>query len=157
MNDKIKNEVLTVCDVKINYCPKVKPSERPVLKKSADIYKMLIDRCVFPPETIEYKEYFKIILFNQACKVLGISHISEGGTNQVLVDIKHIMQAAILSNATGMTLCHNHPSGNCNPSHQDDLITKKIKDACNIMDITVLDHIIISPENYYSYADEGRI
>jgi DNA repair protein RadC len=157
MNYKVKNEVLTVCEVKINYYPKVKPAERPVLKSSADIYKMLIDSRVFPPETIEYKEYFKVILFNQACKVLGISHISEGRTNQVAVDVKHIMQAAIRSNATGMTLCHNHPSGNCNPSRQDDLITKRIKDACTVMGISVLDHIIISPENYYSYADEGRI
>jgi DNA repair protein RadC len=157
MNYKVKSEVLTVCEVKINYFPKVKPSERPVLKSSADIYEMLVESRVFPPETIEYKEYFKVILFNQACKVLGISHISEGGTSHVPVDVKHIMQAAILSNATGMALCHNHPSGNCQPSHQDNSVTAKIKDACKVMDINLLDHIIISPENYYSYADEGRI
>jgi DNA repair protein RadC len=157
MNYKIKNEVLTVCEVKISYHPVVKSSERPVLKSSSDIYKMLVDNRVFPPETIEYKEYFKIILFNQACKMLGISHISEGGTSHVSVDVRHIMQAAILSHATGMVLCHNHPSGSCNPSCQDDLITKKIKDACKIMDINILDHLIISAENYYSYADEGRI
>jgi DNA repair protein RadC len=54
-------------------------------------------------------------------------------------------------------LCHNHPSGNCNPSSQDNSTTKKIKDACTIMDITVLDHLIITSENYYSYADEGKI
>jgi DNA repair protein RadC len=152
-----KKAALTVCDVKISYQPKVKAGERPVLRKSADIYKMLVDNRVFSPETIEYKEYFKVILFNSACGVLGISHISEGGTGHVPVDIKHVMQAAILSNATGMALCHNHPSGNCNPSYQDDSVTKKIREACRIMDITVLDHLIISPENYYSYADEGRI
>ena len=157
MNSELQNEILTVCDVKISYEPKVKASKRPQLKSSSDIYRMLIDYDVFPSDTIEYKEYFKVILFNSAFRVLGVSTVSEGSTSQVSVDVKHIMQAAILSNATGLALVHNHPSGNCKPSYQDDSLTKKIQEACKLMDILLLEHIIISAENYYSYADEGRV
>ena len=157
MKTELQNEILTVCDVKISYEPRIKASKRPVLKTSFGIYRMLIDNDVFPADTIEYKEYFKVILFNQANKVLGVSNISEGSTSQVSVDVKQIMQAAILSNASGLALAHNHPSGNCKPSYQDDSLTKKIQQACKLMDIMLLEHIIISSENYYSYADEGKI
>ena len=157
MKSELQNEILTVCDVKISYQPKVKSCKRPVMKTPSDIYRMLIDNEVFPSDTIEYKEYFKVILFNTANRVLGVTNISEGSTTQVSVDVKHIMQAAILSNATGLVLVHNHPSGNCKPSCSDDFITKNIKEACKLMNILLLDHLIICPENYYSYADEGKI
>ena len=90
-------------------------------------------------------------------RVLGVSHISEGGIDRINVDIRHIMQVAILSNATGIVLCHNHPSGNLRPSGNDDRATRQIKEACKIFDISLIDHLIISSENYYSYIDEGRL
>jgi DNA repair protein RadC len=157
MNTELQNEILTVSDVKISYQPKVKASQRPQLLSSYDIYRLLIDKDVFPSDTIQYKEYFKVILLNSANRVLGVTTISEGSTNQTAVDIKQIMQAAILSNSCYIIVCHNHPSSNCKPSHPDNMITKQIQDACKVMGITLLDHLIISPESYYSYADEEKI
>lgn len=68
------------------------------------------------------------------------------------------MQTALVSNATAIVLAHNHPSGNTRPSGQDDSLTRKIKSACELMDIRLLDHIIVTPyDSYYSYNDEGRL
>jgi DNA repair protein RadC len=75
----------------------------------------------------------------------------------ILLDVKLIMQAAILSNASGIILSHNHPSGNLRRSINDDSITTRLKNACKIFNIKLLDHLIISPYAYYSYADDGMI
>jgi DNA repair protein RadC len=157
MNYKTNNEIPTVCEVKINYSPKVKLSQRPDISCSKDIYRLLTENSVFDPATIEHREFFKVLLLNSANKLLGVTHLSEGSTSEVVVDVRHIMQAAILANATGIALCHNHPSGNLQPSAADDRITLKIKKACELMDISLTDHLVISSEKYYSYADEGRI
>jgi len=157
MNYEVNNKALTVCEVKINYQPTVKLCERPLLNSSRDIYKFLMESEVFDPLTIEYKEFFKIILLNNANRLLGISHLSEGGINQTAVDIRHIMQPAILSNAVALVICHNHPSGHLQPSKDDDRATEQIRAACNLFNIILIDHLIISSENYYSYADEGRL
>jgi DNA repair protein RadC len=157
MNCKMNDETLRVSEVKITYSPKVKPSERPLLNSSSGIYKLLVENEVFDPLTIEYREFFKVLLLNSANRLLGITHLSEGCIDQTIVDIRHIMQAAILANATGIVLCHNHPSGNLQPSLSDDRMTEKVREACNIFSIRLTDHLIISSENYYSYADEGRL
>jgi DNA repair protein RadC len=151
------NKLLNVCEVKMSYQPKVKPSERPVIGNSMDIYRILMDYRVFDPETIEYKEYFKVLLLNTGNKLLGVLHISEGSIKETTVDLHHIMQGAILANSRKMILCHNHPSGNCAPGRADDLVTRKIKTACELFDIQIIDHVIVSPCSYYSYADESHI
>jgi DNA repair protein RadC len=157
MNCKIDSEVPAVCEVKISYRPKVKPSERPCLMSSADIFKFLKENGVFHPDTIELRESFKVMLLNSANRLLGIAHLSEGGVSRTEVDMRHVMQAAILANAAGIVLCHNHPSGNVQPGTADDRMTERVKAASEIFDIRVLDHIVLSSEGYYSYADEGRI
>ena len=157
MNGKVNNPIPTVCEVKISYRPTVKPNERPVLRSSQDIYRLLTDSQVFSPDAIEHREFFKALLLNSANRMLGVMHLSEGGTDSTVVDISHIMQGAILANTKALVLCHNHPSGNCNPSAQDDIITNQVKQACTLFSIRILDHLIISPYAYYSYADEGRI
>jgi len=149
-------DILAISEVKLSYKPKVKASERPVIKCSRDIYKLLINS-VFDTETIEHREYLKVVLSNRAGKVLGVHAVSMGGTSETSADLKIILQGAILANATGMILCHNHPSGNLSPSAQDDLLTQRLQKAAKLMDISLLDHLIISAEGYYSYADEGRI
>jgi DNA repair protein RadC len=156
-DDKAGCAVLTVSEVKISYRPKVRPSERPKITCSKDIYILLTENGVFDPEAIEHREFFKLLLLNNAGRLLGITHLSEGGTNEVIVDIRHIMQAAILANATGIVLCHNHPSGNLKPSVADDKMTEKVKAACAIFGISLTDHLVLSSESYYSYADEGSI
>lgn len=145
-----------VCDVKLTYNTKVKSSERAVVKDSNSAYSLLIGH-VYDPETIQHREYMKLILLNRAHKVLGIAHISEGGLDSTSADIRIIMQAAILGNASAMILSHNHPSGNKQPSNQDDLLTEKVNKATKLFGIQLLDHIIATDSEYYSYSDEGRI
>lgn len=148
--------ILKVCDVKLTYNTKVKSSERPVIHNSEDIYRLLVDH-VYNEGTIQYKEYLKLILLNNSSKVLGVSNISEGGINETSADIRIIMQAAILGNATRIILAHNHPSGSLKPSTVDNLLTERVKNAAKLFNITLLDHIIVTDSGYYSYLDEGRV
>ena len=97
------------------------------------------------------------MLLNNNNDVLYYSIISEGNITESLVDVRIIMQAALLVNATQIILCHNHPSGNLIPSIQDRQITDKIIKAGNIMNIIVLDHIILTVNDYYSFNDNGLI
>lgn len=148
--------VLKVCDVKLTYSTKIKSSERPVIISSLDTYRLLIDH-VYDDGIIQYKEELKLILLNNACKVLGVAHISEGGINETSADLRIILQAAILGNATGIILVHNHPSGSLKPSAQDDSLTERLHKAAKLFDIRLQDHIIVTDSGYLSYADEGRI
>lgn len=124
--------ILKVCDVKLTYNTKVKSSERPVIHNSEDTYRLLVDH-VYNEGTIQYKEYLRLILLNNSSKVLGVSNISEGGINETSADIRIIMQAAILGNASSIILAHNHPSGSLKPSAQDDLVTTNLRKAPNYL------------------------
>ena len=127
------------------------------ISSAKDIHKLLINR-VYDEETIGYKETFKVLLLNNANKIIGFTTISDGGLTSTIVDVRVILQTALVCNASAIILTHNHPSGNTHPSCQDDSLTKKIKAACEIMDIRLLDHIIVTPyDSYYSYCDEGRL
>ena len=107
--------------------------------------------------TIQYKEYFYIMLLSRANKVLVIPRVSEGGLAGTVVDPKVIFQLALKGNAASIILCHNHPSGNLNPSIEDVRLTKKLKDEGKLLDLPVLDHLIITMDSYYSLADQGDI
>jgi len=145
-----------VSEVKLSYKSKVKASERPKVLNSKASFDILLKS--FDHDTIELRETMKMLLLNRANKVLGVMDVSNGGTAGTVIDVKLIMQCALLSNASSIILCHNHPSGNLTPSTEDNNMTRKIKNACDIMSINLLDHIIItSEEKYYSYADEGRL
>ena len=122
-----------------------------------EIHKLLIN-CVFDADTIGYKESFKLLLLNQANKVIGYTAISDGGLTSTVVDVRVVMQTVLVTNATSIILAHNHPSGNIYPSSLDDSLTKRIKSACELMDIRLLDHIIVTPfDTFYSYCDNGRL
>ena len=121
-------------------------------KSSYNILKSCYD-----PDTIDYRECFKVMLLNRCNKVLGILHLTEGGIADVSIDTRLVFQAALLGNACGIIISHNHPSGNLKPSPQDNEITNRIKNAGQLLGINLLDHIIITSEHYYSYADEGKI
>lgn len=122
-----------------------------------EIHQLLINR-VFDPDTIGYKETFKVLLMNNANKIIGYTTVSEGGLTSTIVDIRVVLQTALVTNATTIILAHNHPSGHPYPSGQDDTLTKKIKAACDLLDIRLLDHIIVTPyQSFYSYCDEGRL
>lgn len=104
----------------------------------------------------QYEEFW-ILLLNRANKIIRKIIISQGGIAGTVADPKKIFKAALENNASSMILCHNHPSGNIKPSEADIKLTKKLKDAGTLMDISVLDHIIIGDNAYYSFADEGLL
>lgn len=142
-----------VGEVELSYAPKIKDSHK--VLSSEDAYKYLLS--TYKEGTICYKEYFKILLLNQAKQVLGYTLISEGGLTSTDVDVRVILQAALLTNSTAIILAHNHPSGNTKPSRQDMEITKQVKEAAKLMRITVLDHLILTDTGYYSFSDEGDL
>ncbi|MFV0521040.1 MAG: RadC family protein [Mangrovibacterium sp.] len=100
-------------------------------------------------------EEFWILLLSQSNRVIGKQRISSGGIAGTAVDIRIILKYAIEHMATGIILCHNHPSGNSTPSLQDEQLTDKIKKAASYMDIRVLDHIIVAHQHYFSFGDKG--
>lgn len=102
-------------------------------------------------------EEFWILFLNNANKIQDKTQISLGGITATLVDVRLIFKKAIAYGATGIILCHNHPSGNLSPSKADIQLTEKIKSGGEVLDIKVLDHIIISDAGYYSFADENRL
>lgn len=103
-------------------------------------------------------EEFWLILLNRSNKILDKVRISQGGISGTVADIRIMLKEAIEKLASGIILCHNHPSGNIQPSSEDISLTRKIKEAGQLMEIQLLDHIIVSGRNeYFSFADEGLI
>lgn len=145
-----------IAEVTIIYRSKVKASDRLQIKCSKDAQEILLNS--WNHDSIEHVEEFKLLLLNRANKVLGIASLSKGGISGTVTDVRLVLQYAIKTNASGIIVAHNHPSGNLNPSESDSRITQKLKEAGNIMDIQLLDHLIITPdEEYYSFADNGLI
>jgi DNA repair protein RadC len=102
-------------------------------------------------------EEFWILLLNRSNGIIEKFKISQGGVAGTVIDIKIILKNAIEKLASSIILCHNHPSGNKNPSSADDSITQKLKTGADLVDISVLDHIVIADTKYFSFADEGRM
>jgi DNA repair protein RadC len=102
-------------------------------------------------------EEFWILFLNRANVVTGKHAVSSGGMTGTVVDPKMVFKAALDAKAVGIILCHNHPSGNVKPSQQDIDLTKKLAAAGKLMEISVLDHIIVAQNSYYSFADEGMM
>ncbi len=102
-------------------------------------------------------EVFAIVYLNQANKIKHYEIISEGGITGTVADPRIILKKALENDAVSIILCHNHPSGSIKPSRADEVLTKKITEAASYFDIKVLDHIIVSQEGYYSFADEGLL
>ena len=108
-------------------------------------------------ESLEITESFNVVYLNKQCQTIAWAEISRGGIDGTVADTRIIFAHAILAGATAMILFHNHPSGNLKPSQADISLTKRLKEAGSILDIQVLDHLIVTAESYYSFADEGVI
>jgi len=111
----------------------------------------------FYSDDIEIFESFFILLLNRQNKTIGYAKISQGGVAGTVVDAKIILKYIVDTLASAVILCHNHPSGNLNPSTQDLEITKKLSQAAKLVDSQVIDHIILTPDSFYSFADNGLI
>ncbi|MBE7177458.1 MAG: JAB domain-containing protein [Mucilaginibacter polytrichastri] len=135
--------------------PEVKARDRAKVTSSKDAHQILSGS--WDAFRINLSEEFKVMLMNRAGRVLGIVPISSGGIHGTLADPKLIFSAALKGCATSIILCHNHPSGNLKPSQADIALTHKISSGGSLLDITVLDHIILTEEGYLSFADEGLL
>ncbi|HHJ09819.1 MAG TPA: JAB domain-containing protein [Bacteroidetes bacterium] len=102
-------------------------------------------------------EEFWVLHLSRSNRIMAWKKISQGGIAGTVTDIRLILKDALENTATSIVICHNHPSGNLQPSHADTEITKKIKEAAGIMEIRLLDHVIIGNNKYFSFADEGLI
>ncbi len=150
--ETLKNQI---AEITVSYLPKVKASERPTVASSKDVYNLFLHN--WDNTRIEMIEQFKIMLLNRANKVLGIFTVSTGGVSGTIADPKVIFSTALKGNASSIMLAHNHPSGNLKPSDVDRQLTNKLIQAGKLLDISVLDHLIITAEGYLSFADEGLI
>lgn len=106
---------------------------------------------------IELLEQSMMLLLDRGNHCLGISKLATGGVSSCIVDPKVVFATALKSRASGIILAHNHPSGNLKPSSADENLTRKIAEGGRLLDISLLDHLIITPRGYYSFADEGFV
>ncbi|MEO6612155.1 MAG: DNA repair protein RadC [Chitinophagaceae bacterium] len=126
--------------------------QKTVISSSADIAHYL------QAKFSDYRhEVFAVLFLNRANKINHFEIVSEGGITGTVADPRIILRKALEEDAVNIILCHNHPSGSLKPSRADEQLTSKIKEAARFFDITVIDHIIVSGDGYYSFADEGLI
>jgi DNA repair protein RadC len=152
LNKMKQNE--QVAEIEISYRPAV--SSKPIVTSSLDAYNAVVP--FFPTKTIAIQEKFVAMYLNRANRVLGVFELSKGGITGTVVDIRLLISVALKVAASSIILAHNHPSGNLQPSSSDRQLTDKIKSACNLFDVTLTDHLIISPnETFLSFSDEGFI
>ncbi|EAR13752.1 putative DNA repair protein [Polaribacter irgensii 23-P] len=140
-----------ISEVKISYSNKTLKKFRIKINKSSDAFKSFTQS--WDMDLIELQEEFKILLLNNANEVLGIHALSKGSTRGTVVDLKLLFVIALKSNATGIIIAHNHPSSNLKPSRSDLELTKRIKKSGELLDIKLLDHLIITKDEFYSLSD----
>ncbi len=129
-----------------------KPEERPDVGTATRIYNQMHPLM----QDLDVEEFW-LLLMNQNHRLIKQMRISHGGITEVSVDIRIIMREAVLSNATMLAVCHNHPSGSLRPSKMDDELTANLNKACQVMRIKLLDHVIVTDGNYFSYHESGRL
>jgi len=126
--------------------------EKPKIASSQEAYELLKSVLL----DLHHEEFW-VIMLNRANRLIRMKRVSSGGISGTVADVKVIFKEAIEQLASGLILAHNHPSGNRNPSEQDVRLTKKLKESGLLLDIPVLDHIIFTENNYYSFADEAML
>ena len=152
---KLNNlHLFQVNEIELKYKTKFNSKNRPRIKVSQNAYDIFLQMW---SDNIQFVEEFNILLLNRSNYVMGFKNVSKGGTAGTVVDAKVIFSAAILASASAIILGHNHPSGGLQPSQADLSITQKLKTGAKALDITILDHLIITSHGYYSFADEGKL
>jgi len=143
-----------VAEIEVSYRPAI--ANKPIIKSSYDSYLAFLK--FYCKNTIGLQEEFKVMYINRSSRLLGIYSLSVGGITGSVADVRLIVGVALKIVASGIIISHNHPSCNLTPSKNDLEITGKIKEACSMFDLKLLDHIIISrQEKYLSLADEGLL
>jgi len=149
-------QIQNLGELNVSYKYKSPLKDRPKITCSKSAYDIFIK--LIKEDTIGLQEQFMVLYLNQANKVIGSYNGFAGGVNATLVDVKIIVGTGINLLASAVIIAHNHPSGNLTPSEADIKLTKQIKEGLMLMDIKLLDHLIITPENsYLSFMDDGLL
>jgi DNA repair protein RadC len=148
-------EQIPMAEIKLQYNKEVLAKDRIKIldsKQASDLFRALWDE-----GNLELQEQFKVLYLNNFNQVIGLYPHSQGSITGTLVDVRLILVGALKCGAVGMIACHNHPSSNTKPSQSDKMLTQKIKHASELLDINFLDHIILTKDHFYSFADDGNL
>ncbi|RZM21777.1 MAG: DNA repair protein [Pedobacter sp.] len=148
-------EQFKVAEVQVSYKPDYNINERPRISSSQQMYNLIKQQ--WDLGRINFLEEFKVVLLNRSNRVLGVVDVSMGGVSGTYVDPKVVFAIALKGNASSIILTHNHPSGSLRPSESDIKLTKRLVECGKLLDIVVFDHLIISENTYFSFADEGMM
>jgi DNA repair protein RadC len=130
-------------------------AEKTIIRWSEDAYKVLLS--LFNPDTIEYMEEAVVLFLTKANNTIGWARISSGGTSSTIIDPKVVFTMALNCGASYFILGHNHPSGKLEPSNEDMSITKELRMAGKLLRLDLIDHLIVTPQGFYSFADKGAL
>lgn len=143
-----------IAEISVTYSSVIRNSDRPKITCSQQAYEILKEAW---EDSLNIYESFYVLMLNRGNKVLGLFKVSEGGISGTVVDPKKIFGPALKVCASSLIMAHNHPSGNLEPSEADKKLTIKLRDAGMLLDISVLDHLILSGDQFYSFADNGAL
>lgn len=133
----------------------MKPADCPKILQSTDAHKQV--RAFFDSSMLNIREEAVVLFLNRSNRVIGGFKISSGGITSTIIDISLILGIALKCLAKGLILAHNHPSGELQPSRADQEITERLKNAARILDVTLIEHLILTEDSYLSFADEGLL
>lgn len=131
---------------------RAKVEEVPLLNSAEAIYNYMYTTI----QDLDIEEGW-ILMMKQNFRLIEVKRISIGGLTMAPIDIRLMMKEVLMKNTTILAFCHNHPSGNTSPSHEDDLLTTRIRKACELLSIHFADHVVLTDGKYYSYREEGRL
>ena len=144
---------MEVAEIKVSYS--TNQVDKIKLTNCAEVFEFILSK--WDLDIIEFQEECKIILVNRANFALGIYELSKGGITGTVVDVRVILSVALKCNASGIILVHNHPSENLKASEADRKITRKLKESCDLLEISLIDHLIITRHSFFSFAQDGLI
>jgi len=145
--------LFAVSEIELIYRNKLKPEDRLKIQDATTAYEILMT--VWDLNKIELVEQFYVMMLDRNNACIGVSNVATGGVTSCIVDPRIVFGIALKSRATGLILAHNHPSGNLVPSNADKQLTHKLREGGKLLDISVLDHLIISGKDYSSFANMG--
>jgi DNA repair protein RadC len=151
----MEDALFIISEIEIRYNPKIPALRKAQIKSSNDAYRQFM--ILLDEHNMNIKEEAAVLFLNRGNRVIGGYKISVGGITGTVVDIRIILGFALKCFATGIIICHTHPSGELKPSKADMKLTDQLNLACKIMEITLHDHLIITTESYYSFEDEDLL
>lgn len=152
-NSPIQKSGSRIDRIELVYHSRTRPEDRPKITNSDEAYRLLLD--TWDMDKIELQEQFRVMLLDRGNRSLGVSTIATGGISGTLVDLRLVFALALQARASSIILAHNHPSGNTQPSESDKSLTAKFKAAAALLNISLLDHLVVTPTGYTSFTDAG--